>query len=574
MIRLLRPMLLMGAVLVVAALTSGAGALAAVSATYTVSSTADDPDVSTGDGVCKTASGVCTLRAAIAQANTHPGPDTIAFDIPPALPGVDAVRTIQLQGELPALTGNGTTIDGYTQAGAQPNTDPLASNAKIRVEVRGNGASGHDALRIHSSDNVLRGLAFYNLRRSLVLDGKNVDAKADRNRISGCFIGTDATGTFRHTSAVFGPSHDTHAHGIVLQRGAADNHIGEATLAGRNVISGNSVVGIITFNDGSDRNTIVNNIMGLSPDGTRAVPNWYAVDINSNSSENVIGGDGDLARNVISGNHHEAVEISHGPGTANNQTVGNFLGTDLTGTRVFEYTRNGTWGIQLQDRAQRNVFRHNVVGGNRLGGIRLAGTKTIHTTENTFEENWIGVARDGSAIPNLGPGVQLQNYVSRNRVGPGNVIAHNAGSGIELAGNANLDTTSDFNTITRNSVYANGGLGIDIKPLGGSNLNDRTDADSGPNDQLNYPVLKQATTSEIMGTACAGCTVEVFAADDGAGSYGEGKTFVGSVAADSNGAFAVPASGVGAGQYVTGTATDAQGNTSEFSLNVQLSGAP
>ena len=50
--------------------------------TFTVNSTLDEGDANTGDGVCETASpGVCTLRAAIQQANSTGGTDTINFAI-------------------------------------------------------------------------------------------------------------------------------------------------------------------------------------------------------------------------------------------------------------------------------------------------------------------------------------------------------------------------------------------------------------------------------------------------------------------------------------------------------------
>src|SRR5690606_38888623 len=46
-------------------------------ATFTVNNTADAPDANPGDGICATASGVCTLRAALQEANAAAGADTI-----------------------------------------------------------------------------------------------------------------------------------------------------------------------------------------------------------------------------------------------------------------------------------------------------------------------------------------------------------------------------------------------------------------------------------------------------------------------------------------------------------------
>ena len=104
--------------------------------TFTVDSAGDDPDANTSDGICRTAAGVCTLRAAIQSANAHSGRDGIAF----AIAG-SGVHTIALASALPDLSdaSGGTEIDGYTQAGASPNTDALASNAVLRIAITGGG---------------------------------------------------------------------------------------------------------------------------------------------------------------------------------------------------------------------------------------------------------------------------------------------------------------------------------------------------------------------------------------------------------------------------------------------------
>src|SRR5829696_7543552 len=78
-------------------------------ATFTVDNTGDGADHAPGDGVCATASGDCSLRAAIREANATAGADTIAFDIAGA-----GVHVIQPQTRLPAIT-DPVTLDGYTQ---------------------------------------------------------------------------------------------------------------------------------------------------------------------------------------------------------------------------------------------------------------------------------------------------------------------------------------------------------------------------------------------------------------------------------------------------------------------------
>ena len=59
----------------------------------------------------------CTLRAAIESANEFVGLDLIDFSIPGS-----GVHTIAVQSPLPAIQ-TPVVINGYSQAGASPNTD-------------------------------------------------------------------------------------------------------------------------------------------------------------------------------------------------------------------------------------------------------------------------------------------------------------------------------------------------------------------------------------------------------------------------------------------------------------------
>jgi parallel beta-helix repeat protein len=82
--------------------------------------------------------------------------------------------------------------------------------------------------------------------------------------------------------------------------------------------------------------------------------------------------------------------------------------------------------------------------------------------------------------------------------GEANVIAYNGDAGVEVQG---LSSTS--NTIRGNSIFSNGGIGID---LGGDGVtaNDANDADSGPNERQNYPIVASATPNAPSGTNVQG----------------------------------------------------------------------
>jgi hypothetical protein len=526
--------------------TNPAIALAPALQTWTVNSTNTESDSNIGNGVCRTSAAVCTLQAAIQESNAHTGPDTIVFNIPGS-----GVQTIQLTQKLPTLNDatGGTTIDGYTQPGAAPNTDALVDNAVINVQIKGNGGSNFDGFVITSAGNTIRGLALYDLKRPFWLYGSG----ATNNHITGSFVGTNAAGTFGTAELALT------AHGFHIEQGAASNYVGGAAVSERNVISGNGRHGLGIWHEQSDGNVVMNNLIGLTPSGDNKLPNRkHGVDLNFGASYNVLGGTGPGERNVISGNDDNGVEVSHTTGTTNNRIAGNYIGTNVSGTRSLAHTPNLGRGILIEDGATENTISDNVVGTNVRGGIEIYDT---HTFGNQISNNRIGISVDGTPIPS-DFGIWVKG--SGLRIGPNNIIAYSTYMGIKID-----DDTADFNTVTQNSIFGNGTLGIDIWPRG-VNQNDAYPHD-GPNERLNFPVLNTASSTLVTGVTCGGCTVEIFVADSGAGGYGEGKTFVGSTTAFGDGTFTASINGAAPGQYLTATATDSAGNTSEFSLNLLVS---
>ncbi len=525
--------------------------------TFVVNSVADDNDVNLGDGVCQSINGECTLRAAMLEANVHQGPDQIHFDIPGTGP-----HTIQLNDVLPTLNDEtgGLTIDGYTQPGSSVNTDPLASNAVIAIEVKGNGKDDHNAFLITSANNTIKGLAIYDSYHAIHL----YNSGARYNTIVGNFIGTDAGATFRAADSW------NRGHGIYVDQGANRNTIGTSALEDRNVIGGNSYVGIRVDHGGSDNNIFHNNIIGLTPDGNGNLRNGkMGMDLQWGPSNNVIGGSGFRERNVISGhNTYAGFDFSHSQFTSNNYLVGNFIGTDLTGNQAFSYTGNGL-GVIFKDDVFNNYVYDNVISGNFNHAL---WHKHNYTGRNYIFNNRVGVGADGSTIGNAKWGMLLTGH--NWQIGPGNIFAGNASGGIYIdnrlgSGPNEPSDNSDENHIFQNSFYDNGGLAIDILPVG-VNLNDAGDVDTGPNQGLNFPEITSASLTNVQGTACANCSVEVYLSDSGSGQHGAGRQYLTTVTADASGNFDAAISNVAAGQYVTAIAIDATENTSEFSLNRQV----
>lgn len=122
-----------------------------VNITFTVNSVADSVDANPGDGVCMDASGQCSLRAAVQEANANPGADTIEFDA--STDGQPILLQLHGAGENAAATGDlditdDVTIDGIgfqstliDGDGADRVFDVIAGTLDLnRVTVQNGGA--------------------------------------------------------------------------------------------------------------------------------------------------------------------------------------------------------------------------------------------------------------------------------------------------------------------------------------------------------------------------------------------------------------------------------------------------
>ena len=249
---------------------------------------------------------------------------------------------------------------------------------------------------------------------------------------------------------------------------------------------------------------------------------------------------------------------------------GNYIGTSADGASDLG---NLLDGVRVQSTS--NLIggsapgSGNVISGNNERGITLVGTAAL---SNAVLSNLIGTNAAGTAgIPNGQGGILID--ASGNQIGGiggSNTIAFNTGAGVAVVGGTG-------NTISRNSIFTNGGLGIDLN-FDNVTLNDGADGDAGPNNLQNFPVLTAGATG-IQGTLLSlpntTFTVEVFSSPScNILGYGDGRTLVGTagVTTDAAGNATLPVFSVPFGQIATATATDPLGNTSEFSLCVQSVG--
>lgn len=579
------------------------------------------------DSDCTDGNANCSLRDAITASEATAGPNRIIFDI-----GAGGLQTITIdnaQGPLPTITQSldidGTTqgsfagvpiieIDGTNLAGfgnfglriTAGNSTVRSLVIKnfpdtgIRIETNGNNAvygcyigldadgstaaGNYNGVEINDSSNntvggpgnnegnVIGSNTFYGIRIS--------QGTPDNNLIQGNLVGTDATGTLarRHN--------DT---GVQISDGD-NNQVGGDQPGEGNIISGNQKgIGAGSF----QMEIIQGNFIGTDITGTVAIPNTFTGLVMSNSNT-LVGGTTPGAGNIISGNSLFGILFSNVVGGFTIQ--GNLIGTDVTGTQALP---NGGPGIQVQDINNSTIGgtdpgATNVISGNTENGISVVGSNTGPNI--MIQNNFIGTDINGTApLPNGENGIEISNnssfdvvdiFVGGEEENAGNVIAFNTLAGVKLS-DVSTEDLREISILT-NSIFSNGALGISI--------------DSGLNNGILPPTLtsvfnygdSSVVTGQLNGQANTNYLIQVFSnpALDPSG-FGEGQFFVGqdTVTTDAGGTAnfevslqitsqngllvmgngdLVIKSGALPGEFVTTTATDPAGNTSEFSNGLEI----
>jgi CSLREA domain-containing protein len=341
------------------------------------------------------------------------------------------------------------------------------------------------------------------------------------------------------------------------------NGAGVSFGTGLDLLGGNSTVRGLVINrfqsgvgislQSNGGNLIVGNFIGTDVTGTVGRANFSDIDVES--PNNTIGGNTPAARNIISGGTPYGINVQSGAGLL---VQGNYIGTNKNGSASI----GNDSGVVL--RSNNNQIggttsgAGNVISGNTFSGVGIA---VFTTSSNLVQGNFIGVQADGtSPLGNGSYGVQFLGGTNNNLIGgtvagAGNTIAFNGASGVFVLNGGS-------NAIRHNSIFSNGHLGIDL--VGGTEngfgvtANDPGDGDSGPNNLQNFPVLASAS------------------------SGGGGMTIVGSLNSTSNRVFnldffandACDPSGNGQGQAFLGTVvvgpTDGVGNV-VFTVNLPAS---
>ena len=221
------------------------------------------------------------------------------------------------------------------------------------------------------------------------------------------------------------------------------------------LVSGNSGIGL------DATQTVTGDRIGTSADGQSALPNAVGV-----VGAEQVGGTrpaGSTACtgpcNLISGNRGPAVGLA---GTV----VGNFIGTDLSGTAAIPNGTTGPQGEAVTGVAElggssgavaRGVCDQacNLISGNNGIGVELGAT----SGGTSVQGNLIGTDIDLGPLGNQGPGVfSLTDSGGQDLVGGdgglGNIIAHNGGAAVEVGFQSVLPT------VEGNAMIGNVGGGI------------------------------------------------------------------------------------------------------------------
>lgn len=455
------------------------------------------------------------------------------------------------------ITDSNTT--GNVVLGNYIGTDPTGSNAIPNGASGifiGNSASGNIIGSANPAGrNVISGNSQYGIWISNTVN----------NVIEGNYLGLNASGETALANQLSG----------IGLFGGSQNLIGGTVAGAGNVLSGNLEYGIDIANAVTTGNWIEGNLIGLDAAGTNGIGNgtgYGGILLDAGATSNIIGGTVSGARNVISGN--DTAEIFFVAATGN-IIEGNYLGPDITGTNAAPNSANSTGIYMPYGTPANNVIggatssAGNVISGNYYGAYLASSS----TTSNWFEGNNFGADATGArALPNyvgliiFGGATNNVIGLKPNGAGLGNQIAFNNWDGVWVS-----DPTTAGISIRGNSMFANYNLGIDVF--------------NSANNSPTAPVITNAFgyiyTTVIAGTLSSQPSRNYlidFYRTPSIGT-GQGQFYLGTATVTTSGTgkatFANTNTAANySGQYITATATDPIGDTSDFSSAVIATNVP
>lgn len=358
---------------------------------------------------------------------------------------------ITLGQTLPALTET-VALDGFTQAGSQPNTAAYPNGLNAQHAVALNYTGNDTMLAVNANNSRVSGLSISAPEATTAVQ-IGATGQARNVAIAGNQIGVDANAMLMAPQVA-----------IRVAASQTDAVIGGSSNWQRNTLIGQTHdVQIAT---GAHRTVVQGNMLGLAANGdilTTLLANRQAVGIELRQVNDFV-----LQQNII-GNRATAISTTGGRGMLNNSLIGVFANN----------ARANTQGLQLD---QQVTVTGVTVANSEQSGILLGSNNEV--SNSSVLANEIGVFIDGN-----------NNLVGGLTAAQGNQIDNHARDGVKVL-------SGRGNTITANAMRNNGtpldGLAIDLDEDGNANTDDDVtendvqpgsiDVDTGANDLLNYPV--------------------------------------------------------------------------------------
>ena len=256
-------------------------------------------------------------------------------------------------------------------------------------------------------------------------NGITLGTQAGETVVEGNYIGTDVNGE----TSLFNE-------GDGVQCAAISATIGGTTPAARNIISGNASDGV-TLEIGAGETVVEGNIIGLDVNGEKRLFN-AGDGVRCAAGAATIGGTTPGARNIISGNFGNGIEIN-GLAARDDVVQGDFIGLDITGTHALANSGDGVVllglgaSIELSDLiGGTTAAARNVISGNGHNGVSVSNATAVGIVGN-----FIGTDCSGTQpVPNEADGVLLDsspsNTIGGTTSGAGNLISGNGQAGVEV----------------------------------------------------------------------------------------------------------------------------------------------
>ncbi len=292
------------------------------------------------------------------------------------------------------------------------------------------------------------------------------DPGTGSNLVQGNFIGTGPQGTNAIGNGFIG---------MRVWSNTVYNTIGGTSAAARNIISGNANMGLDLENPGTCFNLIQGNYIGVARDGITALPNaQLGIYLLGGPQSNTIGGTIAGAGNLISGNGGNGIQF-FGPGTSFNLVEGNYVGVASNGTSALPNSGIGIYFVGASNNTVGGTTAGagNLISGNGGDGIQFFGAGTSF---NLVQGNYVGVSSNGiTPMPNGGNGMYVagasSNLFGGTTAGAGNVVAANAGDGIQIYDSSYNVVQGNLVGTDKTGLHALGNGGSAMSVYAGSTFN-------------------------------------------------------------------------------------------------------